>query len=114
MRVFSEFSVSTVPNKMFGPLSVILLTQIVLARGLRSSKMMMIYYKKTGINIQHKKDEAPLRIHSISLITQAFTPTAKPRENARDVQSEWRISEGSEEHAMRKTSQGHVLHQHST
>jgi hypothetical protein len=24
--------------------------------------MMMIYYQKTGINIQHKKDEAPLRM----------------------------------------------------
>jgi hypothetical protein len=40
-------------------------------------EMMMIYYQKTGIEIQHKKDEAPLRIQSINLILQAFTPQTR-------------------------------------
>jgi hypothetical protein len=50
--------------------------------------MMMIYYQKIEINMQHKKDEAPLRIHSISLVTQAFTPQPRNLARVREMSSQ--------------------------
>jgi hypothetical protein len=51
--------------------------------------MMMIYYQKTGIKYNTKKDEAPLRNHSISLITQAFTPQPRNLARIREMSSQY-------------------------